>query len=128
MPSKKSKGILITPTVDGNLLLGPNSYVVDDKDDLEVTEQGLNEIWSGGKKLYPSLPGGGVISSFSGLRATIPADPYNDDFKIEALDKPVGFIDVAGIQSPGLSSAPGIAKMVERLIKDISTEIKAPIP
>ncbi|MGM0414983.1 MAG: NAD(P)/FAD-dependent oxidoreductase, partial [Bacillota bacterium] len=45
MPSKKSKGILITPTVDGNLLLGPNSYVVENKDNLEVTEKGLKEIW-----------------------------------------------------------------------------------
>ncbi|MFN2364643.1 MAG: NAD(P)/FAD-dependent oxidoreductase [Halarsenatibacteraceae bacterium] len=127
MPSEKSKGILITPTVDGNLLLGPNSYVVDNKDDLEVTEKGLKEIWTGGKKLYPSLPAGGIISSFAGLRATLPTEPYNDDFKIEALDKPVGFIDVAGIQSPGLSSAPGIAELVTKLVDDISKDLKAPI-
>jgi len=127
MPSEKSKGILITPTVDGNLLLGPNSYVVENKDDLEVTEQGLNEIWDGGKKLYPSLPGNGIISSFAGLRATIPAEPYNDDFKIEALDNPVGFIDVAGIQSPGLSSAPGIAELITKIVDDISKDLKVPI-
>ncbi len=127
MPSEKSKGILITPTVDGNLLLGPNSYVVENKDDLEVTEQGLKEIWDGGKKLYPSLPGDGIISSFAGLRATLPAEPYNNDFKIEALENPVGFIDVAGIQSPGLSSAPGIAELVKKLVDDISKDIKTPL-
>ena len=127
MPSEKSKGILITPTVDGNLLLGPNSYVIENKDNLEVTEEGLNEIWNGGKKLYPSLPGNGIISSFAGLRATLPAEPFNDDFKIEALENPIGFIDVAGIQSPGLSCAPGIAELVAELVDDISKDLKNPI-
>ncbi len=120
MPSKESKGILITPTVDGNLLLGPNSNPVEEKDDLAVTKEGLEEIWQGGTSLYPNLPRDGVIASFAGLRATLPSD----DFKIEALNEPVGFIDVAGIQSPGLSSAPAIANMVAEILDDIRTSLQ----
>ncbi|MGM0420397.1 MAG: NAD(P)/FAD-dependent oxidoreductase [Bacillota bacterium] len=124
MPSEKSKGILITPTVDGNIILGPNSNPVDDKDDLEVTDAGLDEIWAGGQKLFPALPRQGIITSFAGLRATLPYPPFNDDFKIEALPEPLGFIDVAGIQSPGLTCAPAIAIMVRGLVEDVSSELK----
>ena len=119
MPSEESKGILITPTVEGNLLLGPNSNPVEDKEDLAVTREGLEEIWEGGRALYPDLPAEGVIASFAGLRASLPGD----DFKIEALEDPVGFIDVAGIQSPGLSSAPAIATMVRDILADIAPEL-----
>lgn len=120
MPDEKSKGILVTPTVAGNLLLGPNSVEVENKEDVAVTAEGLKEVRTGGKKLFPDFPEEGVISSFAGLRATLPYE----DFKIEPLEDVIGFIDVAGIQSPGLSSAPAIAWMVVDIIEDISSALK----
>ncbi len=123
MPDEKSKGILVTPTVAGNLLLGPNSQEVEDKNDVAVSAEGLEEVRAGGKKLFPDLPQNGVIASFAGLRATLPGE----DFKIEPLEDVIGFIDVAGIQSPGLSCAPAIAWMVRDIVEDISCDIKSEI-
>lgn len=121
MPGEKSKGILITPTVAGNLLLGPNSEEVEDKEDISVTAGGLEEVRAGGRKLFPNFPRNGVISSFAGLRATLP----HEDFKIEALESVGGFIDVAGIQSPGLSCAPAIAWLVRDILEDIESSLEA---
>ena len=119
-PDEKSKGILVTPTVAGNLLLGPNSVEIDDKEDVTVTAAGLQEVREGSKKLLPDLPDDGVISSFAGLRATLP----HEDFKIEPLEEPRGFIEAAGIQSPGLTCAPAIAWMVKDLIEEISPDLE----
>lgn len=123
MPDEKSKGILVTPTVAGNLLLGPNSREVDSKEEVSVSEEGLEEIMQGGRKLFPDFPTDGVISTFAGLRAALP----HGDFKIEPLDDVPGFIDVAGIQSPGLSCAPAIARLVKDILEDINTELPGPL-
>jgi len=116
IPDKHSKGILVTPTVHGNLLIGPNSYPVEEKDDVSVTQEGLEEVYRGARKLVPGLTRNDVIASFSGLRAVA----EDDDFIVGLSNKIKGLINVAGIQSPGLSSAPAIAEMVTGMIKDIS--------
>lgn len=116
IPDKYSKGILVTPTVHGNLLFGPNSYAIYDKDDLSVTQEGLKEIYKGAKKLVPGISRNDVIASFSGLRAV----DQSDDFIIGLSKKAKGLINVAGIQSPGLSSAPAISEMVVDMIKNIA--------
>ncbi|MFZ7134414.1 MAG: NAD(P)/FAD-dependent oxidoreductase [Eubacteriales bacterium] len=119
MPTKLSKGILVAPTVHKNLLIGPNSYCVEEKDDLAVTEFGMNEIYTEAKKLIPNLPSQNLVTSFAGLRANIKG---RDDFIVESSKKFKTFINVTGIKSPGLSSALAIAEMVSDIIKDVSQD------
>lgn len=113
IPTEMSKGILVTPTVHGNLLIGPNSNWINDKEDVSTTGPGLDEVMKGAKKLVPGLPNDGIITSFAGLRAAA----EDEDFVIGFAKKIKGFINVAGIQSPGLSSTPAIAEKVVDLTK-----------
>jgi glycerol-3-phosphate dehydrogenase len=119
-PTKLSKGILVAPTVHGNLLIGPNSCRVKEKDDLSTSKAGIKEVHTGARELIPHLPHQDLISSFAGLRADIEG---RDDFVIEASKKIRGFINVAGIESPGLSSAPAIAEMVSDILQEVVKEI-----
>ncbi|RXG64401.1 NAD(P)/FAD-dependent oxidoreductase, partial [Candidatus Atribacteria bacterium 1244-E10-H5-B2] len=80
IPTKLSKGILVAPTVHGNLLIGPNSCRVKEKDDLSTTKAGIREVYAGATKLIPHLPHQDLINSFAGLRADIEG---RDDFIIE---------------------------------------------
>lgn len=113
LPTKLGKGVLITPTVDGNILIGPNAEDIDNKSNLNTTKEGLDGILSKAQlSIQGSLPMNMVITSFAGNRARTDGD----DFIIgEALDAK-NFINVAGIQSPGLSSAPSIAVMVAEIV------------
>ena len=112
VPSKVGKGILVSPTVDGNLLVGPNAHVVDEKDDTDTTAPGLDEISAGAKRLVPSVNLRAVITSFSGVRPT----PDTDDFHIEPSVKAGNFLNLVGIESPGLASSPAVADYaVEKL-------------
>jgi len=120
IPTKLSKGILVAPTVHGNLLIGPNSCRVKEKDDPATTRAGIKEVYDGARKLIPHLPHQDLINSFAGLRADIEG---RDDFIIEASKNIRGFINVAGIESPGLSSAPAIAEMVSGILKEVVKEI-----
>jgi len=120
IPTKLSKGILVAPTVHGNLLIGPNSCRVKEKDNLSTTKAGTQEVYEEARKLIPHLPHQDLINSFAGLRADIEG---RDDFIIEASKKIRGFINVAGIESPGLSSAPAIAEMVSGILKEVVKEI-----
>ena len=118
-PSKMGKGILVTPTVDGNLLIGPSALDIEDKTDVSTTSSALAEILVTAKKSIPCLTTREVITSFAGLRAHCD----RDDFIIEPSEKNDKFINVAGIESPGLSSAPAIAEYVaDMLAKAMSAE------
>jgi len=119
-PSKMGKGILVSPTVDCNLLLGPTSVDIDDKDDRSTTPEGLARvIRECGENIEGGVPvGGKSITSFCGLRAV----GSTGDFIINSnIDN---FVNVAGIESPGLSSAPAIAVYVRDLLADIGLELK----
>ena len=111
-PSKMGKGILVTPTVDGNLLLGPSALDIDDKDDVSTTANTLSDVLETAKKSVPCLTSREVITSFAGLRAHCD----RNDFIIEPSVVNGHFINVAGIESPGLSSAPAIALYVRDII------------
>ena len=111
-PSKMGKGILVTPTVDGNLLLGPSALDIEDKDDVSTTSDTLSGILEIAKKSVPCLTTREVIPSFAGLRAHCD----RNDFIIEPSEINDHFINVAGIESPGLSSAPAIALYVKNII------------
>lgn len=114
LPTETTKGILVLPTVDGNLLVGPNEHITS-KDDTNVTEEGLQEILSFAKREIPSLPFNMIITVFAGLRAK---ELKRKDFVIEPSPTVENLINVGGIQSPGLSSAPGIAVYVMEILKD----------
>ncbi len=118
-PSKMGKGILLSPTVDGNLLLGPTSVDMEDKDNKNTTAEGIAEVIAKAKENVPSVPVGKVITSFCGLRAV----GSTGDF---ILTSPVaGFVNAAGVESPGLSASPAIAEHVlERLAEQGLTLIE----
>jgi len=112
-PSDMGKGILVSPTVDGNLLLGPTAKDIEDKEDTSTDRTGLSQVIQGALKSVPSVDLSKVITSFSGLRAV----PSTGDFIIEESKVAKGFINVAGIESPGLTAAPAIAEYVAQLLE-----------
>ena len=109
-PSKMGKGVLVTPTVDGNLLLGPTSENIDDKEDTKTTAEGLNEVREKAREQVSGINFGKVITSFTGLRSV----GSTGDFVINIKD---GFVNCAGIESPGLSASPAIAVYVADMLK-----------
>lgn len=121
-PTKMGKGVLVTPTVDGNLLLGPSAIDIEDKEDVATQADTLSSVLEKAKKSVPCLTTREVITSFAGLRAHCD----RNDFIIEPSEKNPMFINVAGIESPGLSSAPAIALHVKDMVlKAIPAEEKA---
>jgi len=120
-PTKISKGILVAPTAHGNTLLGPNAADVEGKDDLSVTPAGLEEVFVGAQRLVPSLDRRDIIAVFAGLRAT----GSTGDFSIDAPREAPGLINVAGIESPGLTAAPAIAEFVLDLLRESGLELVA---
>lgn len=108
-PTKMGKGILVSPTVDGNLLLGPTATDIEDKEDTKTTMEGFASIISKSNDNVKNLPLNKVITSFCGLRAV----GSTGDFIIKIND---GVVTLAGIESPGLSSAPAIAEYVEEML------------
>jgi glycerol-3-phosphate dehydrogenase len=121
LPSKLGKGVLVAPTVDGNLIIGPNAVDQEDKEGLGTTFEGLENILKIASMSIKNIPRNFIINSFSGLRART----ERDDFIIEQPKDAEGFINVAGIESPGLTSAPAIARIVsEMVIEKLKAEIK----
>lgn len=117
-PKAGSKGILVTPTAHGNLMIGPNAQYVDDKEDLETTREGMDEVAAQAYKTVPGLDMSKVITEFAGLRSSL--ESY--DFVIEeTIPK---FINLVGIDSPGLSSSPAIAKEVLKLLDGAGLELE----
>ena len=114
LPGKFGKGILVTPTVHGNLLLGPTATDIEDKEGNNTTREALDEVITKAGMNVKDLPLRQVITSFSGLRA----HEDNHEFIIEELEDAKGFIDCAGIESPGLTSAPAIGVMVANILKE----------
>ncbi|MBQ8808339.1 MAG: NAD(P)/FAD-dependent oxidoreductase [Clostridia bacterium] len=111
-PSKMGKGILVSPTVDHNLLLGPTSVDIEDKEDTNTTSEGFAKVIREANENVKSLALNKAITSFCGLRAT----GSTGDFIINSPVK--GFFNAAGVESPGLSSAPAIAEYIAQLIKE----------
>ena len=111
-PSKMGKGILVSPTVDGNLLLGPTSEDIEEKENKNVTEDGFAQIISKARENIPYVPIGKSITSFCGLRAV----GSTGDFIINSPAP--AFINAAGIESPGLSASPAIALYIIDLLKE----------
>ena len=116
-PSKMGKGILVSPTVDGNLILGPTAEDIEDKEDTKTTAEGRAKVRAQAGEQVSGINFGKVITSFTGLRST----GSTGDFVINERD---GFINCAGIESPGLSSSPAIATYVADILRGAGLEMK----
>ncbi|MBO4535008.1 MAG: NAD(P)/FAD-dependent oxidoreductase [Clostridia bacterium] len=114
LPTAMGKGVLVSPTVHGNTIVGPTALDTLDKEDVDTTVSGLNTAWAQASLSVPSLNRRTIITQFAGLRAHSTAG----DFSVGATDLP-GLYECAGIESPGLTSAPAIGKyMAELIAKD----------
>ena len=111
VPNKLSKGVLVTPTAEGNLLVGPNA--VEGKT-LETSREGIDEILDKSKKSLEELPVARILNTFSGIRPKT----KEGDFIIEEVEDAKNFINVIGIDSPGLTAAPAIGVYVVNMIKE----------
>ncbi len=112
LPGRLGKGVLVSPTVHGNLLLGPTAADVEDPDSTATTAAGLTEVMEKSAWGVKDIPYRQVITSFMGLRA----HEAGDDFVL--AESAPGFFDGAGIESPGLSSAPAIGEYLAGLVTD----------
>jgi glycerol-3-phosphate dehydrogenase len=112
-PSKMGKGILVSPTVDGNLLLGPTAIDSDDKADKSTSCEFFASIYDIAERSVSSIPKNKTITSFCGLRSV----GSTGDFIINSPKN--RYVNVAGIESPGLSASPAIAEYVCNLLKEI---------
>lgn len=120
-PSKLGKGILVTPTVHGNLLVGPDAIDIEEREDVSTSMEELEAIREVAMKTTTKINYRESIRNFAGLRAN--SDRH--DFIIEEAEDVKGFIDVAGIKSPGLSSSPAIALRVIEILKECGMSFKA---
>ena len=119
-PSEKGKGILVSPTVDGNIIVGPNANIVESKADTGVTAEGLQEISQSAVTMVPNINLESVITTFAGVRST----PTSGDFYIKPSTKHPKFIHSAGIESPGLASSPAIALYILKLLEKAGLKLK----
>lgn len=114
LPGKYGKGVLVSPTVHGNLIVGPTAIDIDDKESTATTRQGLDEVIGKAGMNVKNLPMRQVITSFAGLRA----HEDGHEFIIGEPEDAPGFVDCAGIESPGLTSSPAIGRMTAEILRD----------
>lgn len=114
LPGQMGKGVLVTPTVHGNLLVGPTATNIDNKEGVNTTAEGLAFLSAAASHSVRDVPLGQVITSFAGLRA----HEDKNDFTIGEAPDAEGFFNAAGIESPGLSSAPAIGEMVAKQVAE----------
>nr|MBU1328812.1 NAD(P)/FAD-dependent oxidoreductase [Candidatus Omnitrophota bacterium] len=119
LPSKISKGVLIIKTADGNPMIGPTAEDIEDKEDFSTSDSGFSKVLLSARRLIPSINDKDIISYFAGLRPVA-----GDDFIIRHESKAPGFINVAGMQSPGLTASPAIALLVADILKNNGLALK----
>jgi glycerol-3-phosphate dehydrogenase len=115
LPTKMGKGILVSPTVHGNLLVGPTALDVDDPESTDTTPEGLAEVAQKCAYTVASVPLREVITSFAGLRAHQPGH----EFIVGEVSDAPGFVDCAAIESPGLTSCPALGIMVANIVQEL---------
>ncbi len=114
LPGKYGKGVLVAPTVHGNTIVGPTAIDIDDRDGVNTTAQGLEQVMQKAANIVKDAPLRQVITSFAGLRA----HEDGHEFVIGEAEGAPGFFDCAGIESPGLSASPAIGQMAAELVRD----------
>jgi len=120
VPSSKGKGILVSPTTHGNYILGPSSEFVSEKNDCSTDSETLEQVLAAAQKLVPSIPLNQIIRQFAGLRA------YEKSGHFIIEESRPGFINLVGIQSPGLTSCPAIALEAVRLAQNTLSLVDKP--
>ena len=111
-------GVHITPTIEGNILLGPSAEFINDLDDKKTTKEKMNTLLKEAKEILPTLPDKAVINAYSGIRCKLASSESGGwaDYRIEESKSTHGLINLLGIESPGLTAAPAIAKEVTKMI------------
>ena len=121
LPTKMGKGVLVSPTVHGNLLTGPTATDIENKEQTATVAEELDSLMSRASLSVKGIPFRQVITSFAGLRA----HEDGDDFVIGEISDAPGFFDAAGIESPGLSSAPAIGQwLAEKVAEKLNAKKK----
>ncbi len=115
LPGKYGKGVLVSPTVHGNIIIGPTAIEQEDRESTATTREGLDQVISKSAKSVKNIPLRQVITSFAGLRA----HEDGGEFIIEELEDAKGFVDCAGIESPGLASSPAVGEYVRDIVVNI---------
>jgi glycerol-3-phosphate dehydrogenase len=113
VPTPVSKGMLVIPTVEGTVLVGPTADEIDDKEDLATSSENLDRIFDSARRMVPMVSEKDVITSFAGIRPAL----RDGDFYIDVSKRVPRLVQVAGIQSPGLTASPAIGEYVKDLLK-----------
>jgi len=121
-PNPMGKGVLVSPTVHGNIIVGPDATEASEIDDFSTTSSELQFVWRRASMTYPNLPGNKIITNFAGLRA----ETSTKDFIVGESKSTPNFFNIAGIKSPGLTAAPAIAVYITDLIKEKLKPAKYP--
>jgi glycerol-3-phosphate dehydrogenase len=119
VPARSSKGVLVIPTVEGTVMLGPTAEEGQDKEDTSTTPENLDRVFDLAIRMVPRISKRDIITAFSGLRPTLPGD----DFYIDISHEAPAFVQVAGIQSPGLTASPAIAERVRDLLGEAGLKL-----
>ncbi len=116
-------GIHLTPTIEGNILIGPSAEYIEDKEDTSTTKNGMDKLLEGAKSFLGDVLKDACIQSYAGIRCKLVDEGTKEpgDFVVEEDQNINGFINLMGIESPGLSASPAIAKMVVELIQKNET-------
>ena len=111
-------GVHLTPTIDGNLIIGPSAEYIDERDDFSSTSETMNKLFTEAKMLLPSIERKHIIGNFAGVRPkqAPPGEGGYRDFVIREEESCPGLIDLIGIESPGLTASVPIAKMVTDIV------------
>lgn len=112
-------GVHLTPTLEGNILIGPSAKFIDGKEDMKTTKEAVDKLLIGAESFLKRLPKDAFIQSYAGIRCKlIPQGcETSGDFVIEEDSKVERFINLMGIESPGLSATPAISKLIIEIIK-----------
>jgi glycerol-3-phosphate dehydrogenase len=121
VPTEKTKGVLVSPTIYGNVLLGPTADDTEDKTDRSTTESGLAGLMEAGKRIIPSLVGQEVTATYVGLRAAT----QHRDYQLEAHPEQ-RYVCAGGIRSTGISGSLGIAEWVGQALAEAGLELSSP--
>lgn len=114
LPTVYGKGVLVTPTVHGNLLIGPTAMDIEDKEAVSTTGEGIADVQKRAALSVEKLPTKQIITSFAGLRA----HEEGGDFVLGEPEDAPGFFDAAGIESPGLTCAPALGEYLAGLVAE----------
>ncbi|MBD3391339.1 MAG: FAD-dependent oxidoreductase [Chitinivibrionales bacterium] len=119
VPAKNSKGILVIPTVEGTTMIGPTAHNINDKKDVSTTSDNLETVFTSAVHMVPLVSRRDIITAFAGIRPVLDTS----DFFIAISTKARRVVQVAGIQSPGLTASPAIAELVKNLLKQAGLKL-----